>query len=93
MLYIWEQGKWLFFLKCVEAFPEEDCVEVKGALIAKTASILHGFVLTFPLSNQVKFQHLSVYFSQLLSWATASLKTHQSNALYFGGLLGSRGIE
>lgn len=42
-----------------EAFPEEDCVEAKGAQIPKTACILQGFVLIFPLGNQVRFQHLS----------------------------------
>lgn len=81
------------FFKHMEAVPEEECVEAKGAQIPKTACILQGSVLNFPLGSRVRFQHLFFPFPQLLSWATASLKTHHSSALYLGGPLGSRGLE
>lgn len=50
-----------------------------------TACILCGFMLTFFLCHQGQISAPFLYAPQLLSWATASLKTHNSDALYLGG--------
>lgn len=90
-----EAGKVALFISIWKHSLRKSVLRVKELRFLTIACILWGFMLNFPLCHQVRFQQLFFTLPQLLSWAAASLKTHDSTLpfIYLGGPLDSGGLD